>query len=146
MTLSLPVKRSHWILVHGGLTALLVFILIFGFTIFILAVGYIIIGENYPLGAAALNALFDWLTCLPFIGLSLLVNSFFHNGFKSMMTIFLVIFVACYLKLPSYLLNYTFLWPWLKLHSFTWADFVTVIMATLATAGVDIWKFNRSEY
>ncbi len=146
MTLSLPVKRSHWLLAHGGLTALLVFILIFGFTIFNLIVGNIITGEYYPLDTAFLNALFNWLTCLPFIGLSILVNSFFHNGFKSMMTVFLVIFIACNFKLPSYLLNYTFLLPWIKLYPFTWADLVTVIVGTLATSGLVIWKFGKNEY
>ena len=147
MTLSLPVKRSHWLLAHGGITAFLMFLLIFGFTIFALTVSSFITGKYYPMDAALLNALFNWLACLPFIGISLLANSFFHNGYKSMMSIFIVAIIACWLRLPLFLLSYPFLFPLLKKpHDFTLPDLIIIILTTSVTTGLAVWRFNKNDY
>ena len=123
------------------------FILVFGLTFLTLTTNFIIAGKYYPTGMAMITALQVWLACLPFIGLSFLVNSYFHNTLKSLIVILIVIFIACWVKFPLYLLNYTFAYPFVeKLHAFSWIDFITIIILTISTFGLAVWNFNRNEY
>ena len=144
MTISLPVKRSHWLLAHGGITACLLFTLIFVFTISILAVS-LIIGKYYPLDTALAKALFLWLACLPWIGLSLLANSFLNSGFRSMMILIVVLIFFLLFRTDYYFLYHPFLTPDLRI-VFSWADLLFVIITTIGTTGLAIWKFGRNEY
>ena len=144
MTLSLPVKRSHWLMVHGGITACLLFILIFVFTISVLAVSHII-GKYYPLDTALTKALFVWLVCLPWVGLSLLANSFLNSGFKSMMVLIVVFVIVFLFRLPFSFIYHPFLNPDLQI-AFSWTDLIIVIITTIGTTGLAIWKFKKTEY
>jgi hypothetical protein len=144
MALSLPVKRSHWLMAHGGITACLLFILIFVFTISFLAVSHII-GKYYPLDTALAKALLIWLACLPWIGLSLLANSFLNSGFRSMMVLIVVFTIFYQFRTTYYITYHSFLTSDLQI-AFSWADLLAITMATIGTTGLAIWKFGKNEY
>ena len=143
MTLSLPLRRSHWLMGHAGMTAFLVLILIYIYTFSFLIIAYFG-GKYYPLGTAMINALLLWLHCLPWIGLSLLANSFFHSGFKSMMFLFIFLLILFKMHLPEFLFFHNGIAE-LK-DVITWKIFLVIVITTIGTTGLAIWKFNRNEY
>ena len=150
MIFSLPVKRSHWFMVHGGMTACLLIILIFGFTLFVLGVNHIIFGSYYPPDTALIKAFSVWLACLPWIGISLLANSFFKSGFKSMMVLIIVFASVVSLRLSYHSVTHFLLYrPFLNPDgqiSFSWTDLLVVILTTLGTTALAIWKFGKDEF
>jgi hypothetical protein len=147
MTLSLPVKRSNWLIVHAGVTAFLVFIIIFSSTISVLAVSNII-GKTYPLQTALVKALFIWLSCFPWIGLSLLVNSFLHNGFKTIMILIIFFIIISNIDLPGlHFFNLHKPFDRYQLHTLAlWIELLISILVTIITVYLAIWRFKRNEY
>lgn len=147
MTLSLPAKRSKWLLVHAGMSALLVFVLVFTSTICVL-IGSLIIDQHYPLDTALLRAIVLWLFCLPWISLSLLANSLLHNTFKSVIIVIIVFAVIHSFKLPE-----LYLYPPFRLsgpydwqQNFPWEAFLILILTTIATIFLAIKKFEGNDY
>ena len=82
ITLSLPLDRWNWILMHAGMTGLLLLGLAVSSAIGAV-LGSLFIGKSYHLFEAMSHALGIWLACFPLIGLSLLLNGFSHSGIKS---------------------------------------------------------------
>jgi ABC-type transport system involved in multi-copper enzyme maturation permease subunit len=82
VTISFPVKRWQWVVAHAGTTAFLVLILAV-----VAALGSVLgsylMGESYPLCSAILSVQGLWLACFPWIGLSLLLNSYLRNSIGS---------------------------------------------------------------
>ncbi len=83
MTLTLPVKRRLWLAAHAGMTALLMLILAF-VSVAGVAIGGLLIGKSHPyLMVSVMPVLGFWLSCLPWIGISLWLNSYLRDAMKS---------------------------------------------------------------
>jgi ABC-type transport system involved in multi-copper enzyme maturation permease subunit len=148
MTLSLPVKRSNWVLAHAALTCLLILVLECA-SYFGASLGGLLIGKYYPLNSAW-PILGGWLLCFPWIGLGLLCNSFLRSFMKSA----LILIVACQIgpALLRYLAPALYKWsPWQLSVSGAWVQGIpwTPILICLfigaSGIGLTAWRFASEE-
>jgi hypothetical protein len=118
ITLSLPVRRWIWPVAHAGMTSLLVLILLIISPIGV-AVGSLLIGKSYSLESLGVMVFGGWLLCFPWIGLSVVLNSFLHSGLKSALILIpMNLFGATLLKA---LLPILYRWsPWQLLEAGVW--------------------------
>jgi ABC-type transport system involved in multi-copper enzyme maturation permease subunit len=151
MTLSLPVRRWLWVVTHAGMAALLILVLAFVPLVGI-AIGSPLIGKSYPhLLDTLLPIIGSWLPCFPWIGLSLLLNSFLRSAIKSALII--IPFIIVVPSLVQVVLPSLSRWcPWtagsfdLWNHGIPWAQLIVTLMIGIGSAFVAAYRFSREEY
>jgi hypothetical protein len=151
MTVSLPVKRWLWVIAHAAMTSLLLLILVFAPPIGI-ALGSPLIGRTYPHLLQTLRPeICAWLPCFPWIGLSLLLNSYLRSAAKSALIIIPFIIVA-----PSLVQvvspSFSRWCPWnagspaLWQQSIPWAQILVTLMIGIGSTILAACRFSREEY
>jgi len=149
ITLSLPAKRWKWAFTHAVITSALLFLLALVSTAALL-LGSFLIGKSYPLNSALLGMLGAWLGCFPWIGLSLLLNSFFHSDMRSGLILFpagavgpqllLSVSPSLYRWCPRQLAN-----PGIWSQSFLWKPLLISVVIGLIGITLAAIRFTREE-
>jgi ABC-type transport system involved in multi-copper enzyme maturation permease subunit len=151
MTLSLPVKRWLWTVAHAAMASLLILVLAFVPLVGI-AIGSPLVGRSYPhLLDSLLPAIGSWLPCFPWIGLSLLLNSFLRRAIKSALIIIpFIIVVPSIVQVVSPSLSR---WcPWtagsfdLWKHGIPWAHIMVTLLIGIGSTALAAYRFSREEY
>jgi ABC-type transport system involved in multi-copper enzyme maturation permease subunit len=151
MTLSLPVKRWLWVITHAAMAALLILVLAFVPPIGI-ALGSPLVGRSYPHILETLNPeMGPWLICFPWIGLSLLLNSFLRSAMKSALIIIpFIILVPSLVQVVSPSFSRWCPWtvgsPDLWKQGVPWAQILVTLMIGIGSTVLAACRFSREEH
>jgi ABC-type transport system involved in multi-copper enzyme maturation permease subunit len=150
MTLSLPLPRWLWVLMHAAMTALLILILSFVSPLGV-AVGSFFIGKSYPhLFNSVLPVMGTWLPCFPWIGVSLLVNSFLRSPMKSALIVIpFILLIPSFVGLMFPAFNQWCPWvlgnPDIWRQSIPWRPLVSTLLIGLGCTVLTAYKFSQEE-